>query len=207
MARIGIDGDGVALDYNRQFGRIWERVFGEAPVACDPTAYHAARYWGVKPPERDHAFWTIFDQEGWHDMPAMPGAVEACLELARAGHEIICISSMPSHRGPARLANLQSLGFPISQMIATGSSGDPDANPKKDAIDRLALDWFVDDELRKLRDLPDVQCVLIDPGHSDCPNRGQDRNFLAMEVPTLAHFAWRFLAMSPDAHQARKRYR
>lgn len=205
MARIGIDGDGVALDYNRHFGALWMQFFGEPLMVVDDHAYHASRYWGVVPPERGHGFWDYFDQQGWHSMPAMPGAVEACQDLASAGHEIVCVSSMPAHRGPQRLANLQSLGFPIDTMVATGPSGIPGANPKKEAIETLGLDWFVDDELRKLHDLPGVRCVLVDPGHSDCPNRGQDRSYLEMTVPTLAEFSRRLLAMEPSPSTRRGR--
>lgn len=193
---IALDADGVLLDYNRQFGIVWERHFQEPLVCAEPRAYHARNYWGITPPDEGHAFWDFFDQGGWHDMPAMPGALEACHRLAGAGHTLVCVSSMPSHRQPERLTNLRALGFPIEEVIATGRTADRTANPKLAAIQALRPAWFVDDSLRKLRGLDGVQCVLVDPDHPDSPNTDQDQAFLAMRVGSLAEFADRFLALT-----------
>lgn len=199
---IALDADGVLLDYNRGFGAMWKEYFKQPDlVACDATAYHATRYWGVEAPERGHAFWDHFDQHGWRTMPAMPGALEACQALAAEGHELVCVTSMPEHRAEDRLYNLQSLGFPISRVVATGSRFGCTSNPKKEAIEALQPDWFVDDELRKLKDLDGINLVLIDPGHSDCPNRGQSRDFVHLVVPSLTEFSERIL--SPAVPTAR----
>ena len=191
---IALDADGVLLDYNRQYGAVWARHFGQSPVCTDPRAYHAARYWGVNAPAKGHPFWDRFDAEGWQDMPAMPGAIEACQGLAAAGHRLVCVTSMPPHRQAHRQANLEALGFPIEQVVATGPVEDKTANPKRAAIEALRPDWFVDDELRKLKDLFGVRCVLVDPDHSDSPNQGQPDSYLSMRVADLAEFANRLLA-------------
>jgi phosphoglycolate phosphatase-like HAD superfamily hydrolase len=196
MALIALDADGVLLDYNRAFGMLWCDYFGCELEIVEPKAYHATNFWGVEPPDKGHEFWNYFDHHGWHAMPAMEGAVEACLALAREGHDLVCVTSMPTHRAGERLANLQALGFPIERVIATGSAADAGANPKKEAIEALCPDWFVDDELRKLKDLaPDICLALVDPGHPDCPNAGQQRRHLAMTVPSLAEFAKALLNM------------
>lgn len=186
---IALDADGVLLDYNKQFGRIWARHFGEEPVCVEPKAYHATNYWGLQAPSHDHPFWSDFDSDGWTNMPAMPGAVEACRRLVAAGHRLVCVTSMPSHRQAHRLGNLQAEGFPIHEVIATGSKTDKLANPKKEAIEELKPDWFVDDELRKLKGLSGVNCVLVDPIHPDSPNENQDDTYLAMRVTSLQEFA------------------
>jgi phosphoglycolate phosphatase-like HAD superfamily hydrolase len=200
---IALDADGVLLDYNRAFGAMWKDYFNLLTLeACDTSAYHATRYWGVEAPERGHGFWDHFDQHGWRAMPAMAGAVEACQALAEAGHRLICVTSMPEHRAADRLHNLQTLEFPIERVIATGSKFGSTANPKKEAIEELNPDWFVDDELRKLKDLDGINLVLINPGHSDCPNRGQPKDFLHMEVPNLLEFAQRITRLGPKPSRA-----
>lgn len=186
---IALDADGVLLDYNRGYGGVWEKHFGVAPELCEPRAYHATTYWGVENPPKDHAFWEQFDREGWANMPAMPGALEACLRLSQAGHTLVCVTSMPEHRAEMRLANLKELGFPIERVIATGTPEDKTINPKKQAIEALQPDWFVDDELRKLKDLPGVRTVLIDPEHPDTPNLNQEDSYLSLRVADLAAFA------------------
>ncbi len=195
MSIIALDADGVLVNYNQAFGLQWENFFGVRLAVKEPKAYHATTYWDIVNPDYDHPFWDHFDQHGWLDMPAMPGAVEACNRLVEAGHELVCVTSMPGHRELTRLQNLQNLGFPIQRVIATGSARNRGDNPKKEAIEALKPEWFVDDELRKLKELPGVNCVLVNPGHPDCPNVGQDKSYLAMEVSSLAEFTDRFLTL------------
>ena len=191
---IALDADGVLLNYNQAYGVQWAQHFGEEPVCVEPRAYHATTYWGLEAPEKGHAFWDAFDKSGWTSMPSMEGAVEACKRLVAAGHRLVCVTSMPAHRQADRLRNLQALGFPIEEVIATGSCGNRLDNPKKAAIEALKPDWFVDDELRKLKDLPGVNCVLVDPIHPDSPNEGQDDSFVTWRVHSLAEFADHLLA-------------
>lgn len=189
-----VDADGVMLDYNHAFGERWMAHFGVTLVPREPRAYHATNYWGVTTPPREDLFWASFDATGWKTMRPLPGAVEACQRLRAAGFEVVCVSSMPAHRAADRLANLQALGFPIARLVATGSAKTEGANPKKEAIEALKPVWFVDDELRKLKDLEGVRLVLVDPGHPDTPNPpAAPRDHLAMVVPSLAAFVDRLL--------------
>jgi hypothetical protein len=187
--RIGLDADGVLLNYNLAWGAVWAKASGMTPTCVEPRAYHATTYWGVEAPPAEAAFWALFDQEGWQAMAAMDGAVQACQRLVDAGHTLVCVTSMPAHRQQARLDNLKALGFPIEQVVATGHCEDRSRNPKQDAIAGLDLDWFVDDELRKLKDLGSVRCVLVDPGHPDSPNDGHSDAFLVARVTNLTQFA------------------
>ena len=157
---IALDADGVLLNYNDMFGKVWNKATGATISCVEPRAYHATNYWGVEKPHKEHPFWDVFDKEGWNTMFAMEGAVEACQMLVNAGHKLVCVTSMPAHRQADRLANLKALGFPIDEVIATGHCEDRLRNPKKEAIERLGPDWFVDDELRKLKDLPQVTRVF-----------------------------------------------
>lgn len=187
---IALDADGVLLDYNTTYGKIWHLHFNEILNIKEPTAYHSTTYWGVENPPKTDPFWDSFDEHGWMDMAPMEGAVEACHRLVDAGYELVCVTSMPAHRMESRLTNLRNLGFPIKRVIATGTLEDKTINPKKKTIEKLMPLYFVDDELRKLKELPSsVNCVLIDPGHIDSPNEGQDASYLFKTVETLLDFA------------------
>lgn len=134
-------------------------------------------------------------------MEAMDGAIEACHKLHAAGYRLVCVTSMPSDKRQDRFDNLLDLGLPIDDVIATGSKFGFTGNPKKEAIEELKPLYFVDDELRKLKDLSsDVRCVLIDPGHSDSPNEGQDDSYLTMRVSSLLDFANQLLAAPAPKH-------
>lgn len=199
---IALDADGVLLNYNIAYGAIYMEHFGATLEVVDTTAYHATNYWGVRNPERGHPFWDIFAAKGWRNMQAMAGAREACELLHEAGYKLVCVTSMPSDKQADRLANLQELGFPIEEVVATGSRFGFAGNPKKEAIEALKPLYFVDDELRKLKDLPaSVRCVLVDPQHPDSPNTGQEDGHLHMRVASLLEFAHQLLAI-PTASEA-----
>ena len=68
--------------------------------------------------------------ELWESLPAMPGAVEACLRLDDAGYELVCVTALESRFQKARLNNLKALGFPIRRVITTGhQEGDRSPRP------------------------------------------------------------------------------
>ena len=194
---IGLDADGVLVHYNKAYGAIWNEFFQTELTVVEPNAYHATTYWGVEDPPRDSGFWELFKTKGWRSMVAMDGAVEACQRLHEAGHRLVCVTSMPEEQGPDRHFNLQALGFPIDEVIATGHSLAGN-NPKKEAIDQLKPHIFVDDELRKLKDLEEVRCFLIDPIHPDSPNEGKNDDFIEARLHNLTAFADYLLGPAPQ---------
>ena len=186
---IALDADGVLLHYNLAYGKIWEKRFGEKLEIKEKDAYHATTFWGVKNPPYEDDFWKLFAKEGWTNMEPMPGALSACQKLKEAGHRLVCVTSMPPEKRQDRFDNLIALGFPIDDVIATGPAKVRGANPKKEAIDLLQPDIFVDDELRKLKDLSCVS-VLVEPEICpDSPNTGEPDGFLSCRVENLLEFA------------------
>jgi FMN phosphatase YigB (HAD superfamily) len=175
---IALDCDGVLLNYNLVYPAVWKRAFGTELVMRDPRFYHACRVYGVdlSDPQVSARFHAAFDEEVWQSIPAMPGAVQACRDLVRRGHELVCVSSMPREFAPARNKNLQALGFPVQAVVATGHGAVAGANPKLEALTRLAPCAFVDDLARNFIGLPrEVYKALIEPGHEDSPNVGLPR--------------------------------
>ena len=172
---IALDCDGVLLDYNLSYPAVWKRAFGTDLVQRDVRYYHADRVYGVdlSDPQVKARFHAAFDAEIWQSMPALPGALQACHDLVRSGHELVCVSAMPAEFVPARRSNLQALGFPIEQVVATGPQGSDGGNPKRDPLARLAPCAFVDDFARNFAGLPGpLHKALIERGHEDSPNIG-----------------------------------
>lgn len=208
---IALDADGVLVDYNTTWGRIYAQHFGVELSVVEPNAYHATAYWGQPLPDPDSSFWKAFtDQDGWGTMDAKDGAVEACHILHGLGFELVCVSSMPPEFESRRLHNLKALGYPIDRVIAprrkhtARAQKSPEtihpANPKLDVIHELRPAWFVDDEYRKLRGIEGVNLVLVDPGHPDSPNADAEHDKLAVHVPSLLAFAhWLEKRMAPES--------
>ena len=188
--RIALDADGVLVDYNRGYARVWERAFGQVPRELNPRAYWATKRFDVRwleGEERTH-FNTFFDDGFWRSLPAMPGAVEATQLLHAHGFELVCVSALPTIHGNARLANLRALGMPIDRVYACPRESDK--NPKIQTLVDLAPVAFVDDYYPYLRGVPDTMhraLLLRDPEGS--PNVDLDPAHVCSTHNDLLEFA------------------
>lgn len=143
---IALDADGVLLDYSEAYGRAWQRAFGEVPVIQDARAYWPMDRWGVPRLSGDRLdrFRTAFDEKFWSTIPPIPGAVEACQLLESNGYRLVCVTALARRYVGARAKNLNKLGFPIAEVIATGNDASV-RSPKSLALDALKPEAFVDD--------------------------------------------------------------
>lgn len=175
MNTIALDGDGVLLDYNAAYPLAWERAFGENPSLRDPDAYSPLDRWNVRKVEGTELdkLRAAFDETFWSSIPAIPGALEACEMLSRAGFHLVCVTALADRHGAARLQNLRSLGFPIERVITT--PGESHArSPKAQALSELMPLAFVDDFAPYLRGVDSSihrALILRDPVGS--PNEGE----------------------------------
>jgi phosphoglycolate phosphatase-like HAD superfamily hydrolase len=188
---LALDADGVLLDYNRAYAQAWERAFGAHPRERDPQAYWAMDRWEVEclTGERLERFRACFDAPFWSSVPAIEHAVQACVALHEAGHELVCVSALGVHFEQARLRNLRDLGFPIERVIATGNAVG-DRSPKADALSELAPLAFVDDYLPYLRGVPPhIHTALVLRHPNGTPNTGPDLVAAKSQHADLADFA------------------
>lgn len=102
--------------------------------------------WGVPrlAGEKLEQFRNAFNDDFWSTIPAIDGAQEACHSLVSAGFELICVTALAEHNLSARKRNLNSLGFPIVDVIATDSTT-VHQSPKADVLNALQPVAFVDD--------------------------------------------------------------
>ena len=187
---IALDADGVLLDYHLAYASVWERVFGERPRERDPLAYWPTDRWAVEQLEGEPLLRLRagMDELFWSTVPAIDSALDACLALHAAGHQLVCVSALPSQFADARLRNLKDLGFPIDSVIATGRAEGVD-NPKAEVVSRLQPQAFVDDYLPFLTGLPPqthAALVLRQPNGS--PNVGPGLQAVHSQHADLADF-------------------
>ncbi|VTU42695.1 MULTISPECIES: HAD family hydrolase [unclassified Variovorax] len=176
---LAIDCDGVKLDYNATYPRVWRAAFGSDLPRVRDNCYHASNEYGVA--FRDQAqkeqFFDAFDDRFWSTMEPLEGAVEGAKLLSAASWRIVCVSSMPKKYAGARHQNLQKLGFPVERVIATGR-GDDHRNPKLDAIADLQPAAFVDDLLENFDGISErVHRAWVDYQNVDSPNRGLEGKY------------------------------
>lgn len=193
---IALDADGVLIDYHASYCLAWEKAFGVLPPILDAQAYWPMDRFDVRRldgAELAH-FRTFFDEAFWSEIPALPGAVEACQSLAAAGYELVCVSAVDARFQDARLRNLQAHGFPISRVIATSNSVTGES-PKSAALRELRPLAFVDDFLPYFRGIPvDVHAALVMREPNGSPNIGPDLSLVHSQHEDLASFAKEWLA-------------
>lgn len=175
MKTIALDADGVLLDYNTAYAHAWQRAFGEFPALKNPNGYGPMDRWSIlkltgEPLDRLRA---AFDEHFWSTIPAIPSALQACELLTGAGYELICVTALDERFAQARTRNLQSLGFPIARVMATGNTVSS-RSPKADALDSIKPVAFVDDYAPYLAGVDrgiHLALIMRDPDGS--PNAGE----------------------------------
>jgi hypothetical protein len=198
---IALDADGVLIDYHEGYAQAWERAFGFRPTVRNAEGYHPRDYWDVPTltaSELKHFRVHGLSEQTWRNMPAMPGALEACQQLSQAGFRLMCVTALSPAYGAARAHNLKRLGFELADVLAVGTSGL--GNPKAKALLDLQPVAFVDDYLGYLQGLPPgTWRALIEGRTLNNPNiDGQ------LEPPSSRHaclldFAHYWLTQHPSA--------
>lgn len=195
---IALDADGVLVDLHAGYARAWQGAFGVFPAERDPQAYWPMDRWAVERVDAEQRLQlrAQFERpELWETLPAIPGAVQACLRLHDAGYELVCVTALESRLQSARLKNLKALGFPIRRVIATGHA-EGDRSPKADAIERLRPIAFVDDYIAYLRGLPAyVHTALVLRAPHGSPNVGDELKIARSIHQDLADFTDHWLGM------------
>lgn len=188
---IALDADGVLLDYSGAYANAWAKAFGERPALRDPEAYWPIDRWAVERLRGDRlsTFRAAFDEQFWSTVPAIAGAVEACRRLVDAGYRLVCVSAMDAAFAAARQRNLEDLGFPIVEVISTGSEVGR-ISPKAAALAKLQAVAFVDDYLPYHRGImPPVHRALILRESNGSPNIGAELGCIDSQHANLKAFA------------------
>lgn len=143
---IELDCDGVLLDYNLAYAKVWERFTGVYPKELDPMAYWHTDRWNVRrlTGENLEHLRALFNEDFWATIPPIPGAVDACHLLHARGYELVCVSALHDRFSEARLKNLRDHGFPIERVFTTGNMPG-EQSPKAQIIDEIKPVAFVDD--------------------------------------------------------------
>jgi len=197
---IAIDADGVLLDYSLAYAHAWQRAFGTFPVERDPDAYWPIDRWGLEwlAGERLAMLKSCFDEQFWEGIPAVEGALEGCRLLVAEGYELVCVSAVDANNAEARRRNLLKLGFPISELVATGNAAG-DVSPKAAALLRMKPAAFVDDYLPYHRGVDaSIHKALVLRASNGSPNVGDELQLVHSQHRNLLEFAkaWPTLSQS-----------
>lgn len=188
---IGLDCDGVLLDYNLAYASAWKRAFGVFPRERDPQAYWPMDRWEVErlSGEGLEQLRTVFDERFWATIPAIEGAVEACHILKGTGYRLVCVTALSDRFAAARQTNLRNLGFPIDAVVAVDNVG-KGRSPKADALHALKPVAFVDDYLSFMVGVQaSIHRALIQRAVNGTPNTGEHLKGVSSTHISLLEFA------------------
>lgn len=173
---IGLDADGVMLDFDAAYVNLWEKVFGYRPKEINPDAYWAFDRYDIpylEGAELQH-FKKHFDDDFWLNVPAIPGAAEAVNRLYNAGYDVCCVSALPVDYADHRQLGLYRQGFPVMNVYAVGAPADAaqfHGSNKADVLNALKPICFVDDYLPYHEGVNEATMkVLIDRNPIGSPN-------------------------------------
>lgn len=142
--RLGVDLDGVIVDFDSDYRRCFREHFG---FDMDPKltwSGFAEASRGVF--EDDDEFWQwLEDTDVWRDSPAIPGSLDALRELHHAGVDIVIITSKPQWAVNRCLSWLAQNMVPTREIHVTGGG-----YKRKPEVD---CDAYVDDSPHQLRRL------------------------------------------------------
>lgn len=165
---IALDCDGVMLNYLDTYKKLYDEMFNTDVKVVNPRSFAPNMHFGISWTERQEdklAFQVFFDENGWKNMKALPGAVEATKHMKELGFDIVVVTSIPKNKDLDRMINLEKAGFPINDLIACGahSSTIPGSNLKEPYLKKIMPQYFVDDLLSNFHNVSDImKCVLID---------------------------------------------
>mgnify|MGYP003384730147 CR=1 FL=1 len=197
---IALDADGVLLDYHASYAMAWQKAFGVLPTIKDPLAYWPIDRWNVHRVSGNELerFRLFFEEEFWSSIPALPGALEACILLKEAGYDLVCVSALKETYRLSRLKNIRDHGFPIDDVIATEHS-DASISPKAKALSDLKPVAFVDDYLPYFRGVPtSIHMALITREPNGTPNIGDELDNVSSSHSNLLEFAKWWISCAPD---------
>lgn len=167
---LALDCDGVILNYNQQFGIIYEKLFNKKLDIVNPLSYHAEDYFGIKLSESEKKeFYKYFMKDGWSNMQPFDNVKETIDELKK-DFKIIIVTSMPSQAKEKRMNNLKKFEIHFDELYATGRSI-KHSNPKKEILDELKPHYFVDDLLHNFKDIDSsIKRILLHNNLTNSPN-------------------------------------
>lgn len=90
-------------------------------------------------------------------MPPFPGALEAVAKLKSQGHQLFVVSAGLSSATPRRRAYLEKIFGPVFDEVIVVDSSDE----KKQVLERLNVDAFVDDDIKNLASAVPIPGIAI----------------------------------------------
>ncbi len=175
MRIIALDCDDVLTDYNKRWGELYAEFFElELLPIVNPNAHYNTDRFGITWNNREKekiAFESYFNQNGWSSMEALDGAAEATHMLKDMGYKIFVVTRMPKHAENDRTENLNNLGIQFDAVIGAGHAKHRLHNPKKEYINALEPEYFVDDLMDNFHEISEnVKLVWLDLQREPTPN-------------------------------------
>lgn len=145
--KIVLDVDGVLLNFIDAFEEVAHTLkddFGKE-LQINKNLYHLNHRLGITL-EQENRVWQKFEELNmWEKLNPLPGVIQAIESINKAGFDIYIVTAIEEKYMESRLKNLREIGVIPKEIYCVGYN-----NSKKEIVDRIKPDVFVDDRLDHL---------------------------------------------------------
>lgn len=143
---IVTDIDGVIFDFDGGYRMVAEDIL-DRPITKVSNSYNLRTRYALTYEESDKV-WKSMDthQNGWSNLPLLPGADEAIFQLKEMGFSIHSVTGIDEKLKKARLENLERHGISFESLECVGFGH----SSKLEPIRKIAPLMYFEDRLRLL---------------------------------------------------------
>lgn len=173
-----LDVDGVILSFEQGFIQIYKKFFGKDIVKISDS-YDCSLKFGISKKEEERVWHNLLHEDGFKNLPVLPGADEAFKLLKDMGKKIHIVTGIADQCLKYRIENLHALGleFDTIDNVPSGTSS------KLSKIQKYSAGYYFDDRLQHLNENKHIKNLFwIDCGDEQF---GESEEFVTYKSTTL----------------------
>lgn len=142
-----LDVDGVLLSFENGFRNVYRKIF-DKEIQVVSNSYNCAIKFGISPEEEKKVWDYLLYEDGFKDLPLLPGAEEGFHLLKQMNKKIHIVTGIADQCMKYRIQNLHNLGldFDTIDNVPSGTSS------KFEKIKKYNAQYYFDDRLQHLNE-------------------------------------------------------
>lgn len=173
-----LDVDGVILSFEEGFIQIYKKFFGK-DISKVSDSYDCSLKFGIKKEEELRVWHNLLHEDGFRNLPLLPGADEAFKLLKDMGKKIHIVTGIADQCLNYRIENLHALGlyFDTIDNVPSGTAS------KLSKIQKYNAGYYFDDRLQHLNENKHIKNLFwIDCGDEQF---GETQDFVTYKSTSL----------------------
>jgi uncharacterized HAD superfamily protein len=188
LGTIALDCDGVLLDFLTHWEKMAAYALGRT-ISVAKDTYDLKMRYGLTQDEIEHVMEIFVKEDGWSNLPPLPGAIDGAIALQQAGHRVVVVTAIDEEFTSHRLDNFKKHGFTPDHMYCVGAKAGHTKTAAYEIEQPVAV---VDDRLTYLNEAKktvtdhEPQLIWVNDGVNQ---HGHSAEFIHHEVVSLYDWA------------------